>query len=178
MINQNFKKITTAKGDNMNSNPSLNKQYSILTNAITSINKLINSVSKKTKFKLLTQINNSLAEISKVLFENKDIYKEEFKTFAKIKKYIIYIVGENCENENFGHLDCVKYLLKIFLGQIDVKFELLYENIIAEDYQIKIKETSEELYNFRMFFNENIFIKDYQFDEDIEKLNAMIRGEL
>lgn len=169
----------------MNTNPSLNNQYSILTNAVTSIiedckllyKKLKNSVSKKTDFKLLTQINNSLTQISKVLFENKDIYKEEFKTFAKIKKYIIYIVGKNCENENFGHLDCVKYLLKIFLNQIDAKFELLYENIITEDYQLKIKDTSDVLYNFRMFFNENIFIKDHQFDEDIKKLNAMMRGE-
>lgn len=166
----------------MAANQSLNNQYLILTDTLNSLiedckllyNKLKNSIYKKSNFEFLNQINASLNKISIVLFENKDIYSEEFKTFAKIKKYIIYIVGKNCENNDFGHINCVKHILEIFLVLINQKFELLYENISLEDYERELENTSHKLYDFRMYFNDNIFDKDHKFDKDIEKLNSML----
>ena len=145
----------------------------IFHNWIKSIIHTLHKHYKKSNFEFLNQINASLNKISIVLFENKDIYSEEFKTFAKIKKYIIYIVGKNCENNDFGHINCVKHILEIFLVLINQKFELLYENISLEDYERELENTSHKLYDFRMYFNDNIFDKDHHFDKDIEKLNSM-----
>lgn len=163
----------------MNSNTDINNQYLMIKKSINSVidackdlyEKLKQKLSMENKFEFLNIIKSNLNKISNVLIKHASIFKEEFKSYSKIEKYIIYIVGQNCEDENFGHLNCVEFLLTSFKSLFDKKIEYLTGNINHQEYIKQLKLNSKQLYEFRMFFNENIFQKDNQFDDEIKQLN-------
>ena len=76
----------------------------------------------------------------------------------------------------FGHLDSINYLLKMLKELINAKFEYINKTISLKEYSVISQKLDDDLWNFRSFFNENIFIPTDEFDEDIEKLNASMRG--
>ena len=101
------------------------------------------------------------------------IFSNELKCFVQIETYIIYIVGKNCENKNFGHLNCTYYLLDMFKELFNAKLNYLTDKTEYDDalnnYPLKLKE-------FRHYFNEHILIYKPKYDAEIDKLNIAMRG--
>ena len=132
---------------------------------------------KGNRYELLEKANVHLKRISQTLLENKDFLNDELDCFMEVEHYILYILINNCKNPSFDHIDCAVYLLKLFKKLINSKFEYLLTSGNSKEYECNLKEFPKKLYEFRMYFNENIFIKDHQFDEDIELLNLKLRSE-
>lgn len=112
-----------------------------------------------------------------MLWENRNLLNDELNFFVVVEHYIIYIVSSNCINHSFGHIECAIYLLNMFKHLIGSKFEYLTTKENFEKYELYLNEYPKKLYEFRMYFNENIFIKNHQFDEDIELLNLKLRAD-
>lgn len=153
----------------MFSNAAFSNQYLIIKDNADRVIDCCNNICEKPSpknerdFQLL---NESLNMISKVLIENKDFYAEEYKCFVKIEKYIIYIVGENSQKRG---IDCVKYLLNIFLDLLNAKFNN------PNEYNDRLCQYPKRLREFRAYFRKNIFTKDCQFDNAIDSLNAAMQ---
>ena len=163
-------------------NATLNNQYHVLIDSIEYVieyvkqnfNKFKSSLKKENKYKYLEKVNESLKQIFRVLFENENIFKNELECLILIKPYIIYIIAKNCENENFGFIECCIYLLSIFKSLINSKFINSNE---PNKYDKLLIEYPKKIDQFRIYFNENIFIDTHKLDEMIEEFDMILRGE-
>ena len=90
---------------------------------------------------------------------------------------VLYISAQNCIIKNFGQLDSINYLLKLLKELIEAKFKYINKIISFNEYSLILEKLNEELWNFRLFFNENMLVQTDVFDEDIEKLNASMRDD-
>ena len=137
----------------------------------------IKSAIKAVNYDFLNDVNTKIKSILEILFENEDILQQELECFVQIKPYIIYIIGKNCENNQFGFIECCLNLINMFKRLIKAKFEYLNDETKLNDYITLLNKYPKELYDFRMFFNENIFINTSEFNQEIEKLDVKLRGE-
>lgn len=165
-------------------NATLENQFFILNDSIEHVIEYcknsfekIKSTIKKTDYEFLEKVNAHLKKISTILWENKKLLNDELKCFIEIEHYIIYIMSSNCKNHSFGYLKCTIFLLNMFKNLINSKFEYLLTNRNLDKYKSNLEEYPKKLYEFRQYFNENIFIKDPEFNDDIELLNLKLRGE-
>lgn len=133
------------------------------------------STVNKNRYAFLEVIAEELNTISKVLRQHNDIYQDELTCFVQIKSYILYIVGKNCEIEDFGHLNSVRFLLNLFKNLIDAKFRYIKCQIPQIEYEKKQKGYFTMLDEFDEYFNENILIENNKFDDDVEILNISMR---
>jgi hypothetical protein len=160
----------------MIANTPSNHQYYIVKDSIESLIKEIDekiTSSKEESLQFLENVDNKLQDIYNVLKDYETIFSNELECFVQIETYIIYIVGNNCNNKNFGHLKCTYYLLDIFKELFDAKINYLtdkteYDDIL-NNYPIKLKK-------FRHYFNEQILIHEPKYDVEIDKLNIAMRG--
>ncbi len=135
------------------------------------------SFSNENRYAYLEEINENLNKISRVLWKHSDIFDEELTCYAEIEHYIIYIIAKNCENNYFEHMECTIYLLNIFKSLMDAKFNYLKDHSKLPEYQQLVSKYPNELHEFRMYFNKNIFVKNYKFDKQIRELNKILRDD-
>ena len=167
----------------LNTTKQVSSGYSIIICKIESVIKYCKEIYDRVKTSLIKENKNDffeymdfqLNEIS-TLLESEEYLSEEFDFFIRSKNLILYISAQNCKIENFGHLDSINYLLKMLKELINAKFEYINKTISLKEYSVISQKLDDDLWNFRSFFNENIFIPTDEFDEDIEKLNASMRG--
>lgn len=165
-------------------NTTLNNQYYILKNSIETVieycigtyDKIKSTIKQENQYEFLEKVDEKIKNIFEILFENEDILENELKCLIQIKPYIIYITGKNCEIPNFGYMNCTIYLLKIFKRLIDAKFQYLNDKSKLTHYNKVLLDYPDELIRFGQYFNENIFIKNNEFDMEIKKLNLKLQG--
>lgn len=132
------------------------------------------SLIKQNKNEFYEFMDQHLSELS-TLLESENYLSEEFDFFIRLKNFILYISAQNCKIENFGHLDSINYLLKLLKEFVNAKFEYIDKNISSNEYSVISEKLENDLWNFRLFFNENILIQTDEFDKDIENLNDAMR---
>ena len=166
----------------MISNETLNNKYLMLKDSLEDVmeyieqnSQKINTSSKKdNKYEPLEKINAHMQRISRALWQNDELFDEEIICFSQVEHYIIYIIYNNCVEDNFGHVNCTLYLLNIFKELIDAKFKFLFDEKQLEDYATIKKQYSKDLDNFSKYFYEHIFIESHEFDYEIDELNRML----
>lgn len=129
----------------------------------------------RNKYEILEKFNQSFNEISKILRSDEEFYFHELDCFLEIRSYITYIIGQNCKNENFGHLSWVKYLLNIFKEVIQTKICYLKGEKTLNEYKHALDDYPIKLENFEEYFYSHILIKTDEFDADIERLNERMK---
>ena len=132
---------------------------------------------KSSKFKVYDEIKEKFNEIADKLRDN-DSFSNEFAYFRFIKRKILHIIYQNCENENYGHYDFALKLFDFFVevwnARIKLNKEFSQKELIL--YEARQNSFKKRCHNFRREFYKNIYKSDGEFsEEEIYNIHESLR---
>lgn len=130
------------------------------------------------KLEFYQEIDEKFNEIALKL-EQYDFLSNEFDFFLLIKSKILYIIHENCKNNQFGHCEFILDLFDFFIEIWDAKLNLINhlsdeELQKYESHQIEFKRRYFEL---NKYFYREIYSPDADYSEEkIYSVMEKMRG--
>ena len=121
---------------------------------------------KSSKFKVYNELKEKFNEIADKLRDN-ETFNNEFEYFLFIKRKILHIIYQNCENEKYGHYDFALELFDFFIEIWNARIKLnnrfcQKELTLYKAQQISFKK---RCHKYRREFYRDIYIPDGEFSE-------------
>lgn len=132
---------------------------------------------KSSKFDAYYELEEKFNNIANILRDIESL-NDEFEYFLFIKRKILHIVYQNCEDENYGHCDYALELFDFFMEIWDARIKLNREFIQEElelykEQQISFKKRCHE---YRREFYCNIYKSNGEFsEEEMYKIHESLR---
>lgn len=169
-------------------NMNINKDYSIVYDPeiLTKIKEMIKEgfekiksfVNKKSsKFKVYYELREKFNMIANKL-RDCEYFINEFAYFRFIKRKILHILYQNCEDESYGHCDFALELLDFFMEIWDARIKFNKEFSKEELNQYKAQQNSfkKRCHKYRREFYCDIYKPDGEFSEiEIYEIHESLR---
>lgn len=119
------------------------------------------------KLKFYHEIDEKFNEIALKL-EQYDFLCNEFDFFLLIKSKILYIIHENCKNNQFGHCDFVLDLFDFFIEIWNAKLNLIdsFSDEELQKYESCQIEFKRRYFQLNKYFHSEIYAPDEDYSEE------------
>lgn len=121
---------------------------------------------KSSKFKVYFELKEKFNEIADKL-RNIKSFSNEFAYFRFIKRKILHIIYQNCEDKNYGHYDFALELFDFFMEIWDARIKLNKEfsQKELELYETRQISFKRRCHKYRREFYLNIYHPDGEYNE-------------